>query len=246
MKTKLHCLASLAVTCAFSLGASAAHAQSAPATPAAKAPKAVKALPATDDAKRRGKGDRVMTRDELRTCMRLQQSNDSRMDEIDRRQAQLAKEREELANAPDPSAGVRAAVQEKLKAVEEADAAYGAHGKAIEEWNNRMAEFEARAKDMRNADRRRQVLKQEQFALKATEQQLLAARNEKVAAYEASVKEANEKLGQGGNRNADWNKRSEALAADEQSVLDSRRKWATECGDRRFREEDEIAIKAGK
>lgn len=246
MTNKLHRIASMAIAGALSLGAVQAHAQTQGQAGKAPAAKPAKSLPATDDAKRRGKGDRIMTKDELRTCMRLKESNDSGMAEIERRQAQLDKEREELANAPDSSAGIRAAVDEKLAAVKQADAAYGEHGKAIQDWNERMAAFEARAKDMRNADRRREVLRQEHIALKATETRLLAERNEKVALYEAAVKEANEKLSQPSGRNAEWNKRSEALAADEQALLDSRRKWASECGDRRFREDDEAAIRAGK
>lgn len=248
MTTKLHRIVSMAIASALSLGAVQTYAQTQGQSQGGKAAaaKPAKSLPATDDAKRRGKGDRIMTKDELRACMRLKESNDSGMAEIERRQAELDKERAELANAPDSSAGVRAAVDEKLAAVKQADAAYGEHGKAIQDWNERMAAFEAKAKDMRNADRRREVLRQEHIALKATETRLLAERNEKVALYEAAVKEANEKLSQSSGRNAEWNKRSEALAADEQALLDSRRKWSTECGDRRFREDDEAAIKAGK
>lgn len=247
MNTKLHRILTLAIASTLSLG-SHAMAQSQPTkAPAAKTPaKPVKALPSTDEGKRRGKGDRIMTRDELRACMTLKESNERSTAELDRRRTAIDKERAELANAPDSSTAIRAAVDEKLKAVQQADAAFGEHAKAIEDWNERMADFEKRSKDMRNADRRRQVLKQEQFALKANGDKLQAERDAKVAAYEASVKEANEKIAQGADRNSDWNKRNDQLTDDEQDLLDSRRKWASECGDRRFREEDEIAIKAGK
>lgn len=245
MNTKLSRIASLVLACALPLGAAHAVAQS---TPAPAKSTAVKSGPVNDDAKRRGKGDRLLTRDELRACMRLKERNEAGTGEIERRQAQLDQEREALASAPDASAGVRAAVDEKLNAVKQADAAYAAYGKRVEDWNARMAEFEARAKDMRNADRRREVLRQEQVALKADEQKLGAERDAAVAAYEASVKDANAKLAQGsqGQGKAEWNKKSEALAADEQALVAARRKWATECGERRFREDDETAIKAGK
>ena len=248
MNTKLHRILTLTLASTFSLGASHALAQSQPAKAlAAKtSAKDVKALPSTDEGKRRGKGDRIMTRDELRACMTLKDSNERNTVELERRRAAMDKERAELANAPDSGAAIRAAVDEKLKAVQQADAAFGEHAKAIEDWNERMADFEKRAKDMRNADRRRQVLKQEQFALKVNGEKLQAERDAKVAAYEASVKEANEKINQGGERNNDWNKRNDQLTGDEQDLLDARRKWASECADRRFREEDEIAIKARK
>lgn len=244
MTIKLTHIVYMAMAGVLSLGT--AHAQNQNQGTKAPAAKPAKPLPATDDAKRRGKGDRIMTKDELRACMRLKESNDSGMTDMERRRTALDKEREELANAPDSSAAIRAVPDQKLAELKQADASYAAHGKAIQDWNDRMAEFEARAKDMRNADRRREVLRQEHLALKATEAKLLAERNDKVAAYEASVKEANDKLAQSPNRNAEWNKRSEALASEEQALLESRRKWATECGDRRFREDDEAAIKAGK
>jgi chromosome segregation ATPase len=242
MNIKLSRIASLVLACALPLGA--AHAQ--PGTPAKGA--AVKSGPVNEDAKRRGKGDRLLTRDELRACMRLKERNEAGTTEIERRQAQLDQEREALASAPDGSAAARAAVDEKLNAVKQADAAWAAYGKKVEDWNARMAEFEARAKDMRNADRRREVLRQEQVALKADEQKFAAERDAAVAAYEASVKEANAKLAQGSQAQgkAEWNKKSAALAADEQALVAARRKWTTECGERRFREDDETAIKAGK
>ncbi|KQQ91637.1 hypothetical protein [Massilia sp. Leaf139] len=243
MNTTLSRLASLVLACALPLGAVHAAGQSSPA-PAKGA--AVKSGPVNDDAKRRGKGDRIMTKDELRACMRLKDSNEARTTEIERRQSELDKEREALVNAPAPGAEARAAVDVKLAAVKQADAAYAAYGKKVEDWNARMAEFEARAKEMRNADRRREVLKQEQIALKKDEGQLLAEREAAIAAYEASVKEANAQLSQGDGGKAEWNKKSAALAADEQALSASRSKWASECGSRRFREDDETAIKAGK
>lgn len=243
MNTNLSRLASLVLACALPLGAAQAAGQSAQAP--AKASSA-KSGPVDDDAKRRGKGDRLLTRDELRACMALKASNDAGTAMIDRRQTELDKEREALASAPAPGADARALVDQKLAAVKQADAAYAAYGKTVEDWNARMAEFEARSKDMRNADRRRAVLKQEQAELKTTETRLMAEREAAIAAYEGSVKEANAKLSQGSGGNAAWNKKSEALAADEKTLLESRRKWTTECGQRRFREDDETAIKAGK
>ncbi|MFC5509889.1 hypothetical protein ACFPOU_01965 [Massilia jejuensis] len=244
MNIHLSRLASLVLACALPLGAVHAAGQSAGQAPGKGA--AVKSGPVNDDAKRRGKGDRLLTRDELRACMALNESNDAGTAAIGRRQAELDKEREALASAPAPGADARALVDEKLNAVKQADAAYAAYGKTVEDWNARMTEFEARSKDMRNADRRRAVLKQEQAELKTTEARLVAERDSAIAAYEGAVKEANAQLAQGSGSKAAWNKKSEALAADEKALLASRRKWTTECGQRRFREDDETAIKAGK
>jgi hypothetical protein len=238
MNTKLHRVATLAIACSLALGTSHALAQA--AKPAAAKPGAA------DPGKRRGPGDRIMTKDELRACTQLKASNDAGTAEIARRQELMSKERSDLAAAPDPAGSAKAEVEQQLKAVEQADAAVREHAKAVEDWNTRMAEFEAKSKDMRNADRRRTVLRQEQLALKAAEQKLVTDRNEKVAVYERGVTAANEAINNNAGRNADWNKRNEELAAAEDRLLDARHKWATECSNRRFREEDEIAIKAGK
>ncbi|QNA99079.1 hypothetical protein [Massilia sp. Se16.2.3] len=187
-----------------------------------------------------------MTKDELRACMSLKDRNDRNRVETERRRAALDKERAELANAPDSGAALHAAVADKLAAAKEVDATYAVHAKAIQDWNARMAEFQANSSTMRNPERTHEALVKEQLALKATEERLQGERKTKIAAYEAAVKEANDKAAQGGDRNSDWNKRNEQLAAAEQALLDARRKWASECGDRRFREEDETAIKAGK
>ena len=165
------------------------------------------------------------------------------------------RERAELINAPAPvSADPKVEVEPFLKAAQDADAKVREHAKAVQEWNDRMAEFEAKSKDMRNADRRRTVLKQEQLALKASEGPLVATQRDAIAAYERAVADYNKKIesgrGAGGadvnTRNADWNKRNAELVQVEDRLNAARRKWTSECGNRRFREDDETAIKAGK
>lgn len=247
MNIKLYRFASLAVASALALGASPVLAQSQSAkTPAAGTSGTAKPLPSTDPGKRRGKGDRIMTKDELRACMSLKDKNDRTRTDTERRRAALDKERAELASAPNSGGAASAALDEKLAAAKEVEARYAVHAKAIGDWNARMAEFQANSSTIRNPERAHAALVKEQQALKATEDQLQAERKTKIAAYDAAVKEANDKAAQGGDRNSDWNKRNEELASAEQALLDSRRKWASECGDRRFREEDETAIRAGK
>jgi capsule polysaccharide export protein KpsE/RkpR len=43
-----------------------------------------------------------------------------------------------------------------------------------------------------------------------------------------------------------WNQRNEALTARVRTVNNEREVWLTDCADRRYREEDEIAIKRGQ
>ena len=47
-------------------------------------------------------------------------------------------------------------------------------------------------------------------------------------------------------RAADWNARSKALDTEANAYEDNRIDWKLNCGDRRYREDDEKAIRAGK
>lgn len=190
--------------------------------------------------------DKLMTLEELRVCMKLQDSNNATTLELEQRSQQNSKERLELQNAPDSAQMTRAEVDAQLEAVKQADAAVREHGKAVEEWNEKAAEFEKKAKDMRNERQRRAVLKQERVDLKKIDDQLIADRAEKVALYERSVTAANEKITQRAKLNEAWNKRNEQLADDQEKLIESRAKYMTECARRRFIDDDEKLIRSGK
>lgn len=189
------------------------------------------------------KGDKIMTKDELRACMTLDQDNEMRTEAIDKRHEVLSKERDELEKVKDDTGPQRAEIDRLLEEVKQSDAKVAANATEIEDWNNRMAEFTKRKKDMRNASRREQVLKQERLKLEATNEQVVADRTAKVAAYEKAVEALNQHSAQRGAGNVEWNKRYEALRAEEAELNKSKDKWTKECSNRRFRENDEIAIK---
>lgn len=212
----------------------------------AQAP-AKKTAPAAAKSKPRAAGsDKLMTLDELRACMKLKESNNARTTEIEQRNEQNRREKQELLNAPDNTQTARAEVELQLEAVKQADAAVREHAKAVEDWNERMADFEKKAKDMRNERQRRQDLKQERDGLKKIDDKLVADRAEKIAIYERSVAELNAKIVQRAKLNEAWNKRNEQLADDEDKLVESRDKWMTECSGRRFLEDDEKIIREGK
>lgn len=238
MNRTLNQVSALLISSALAMASSYASAQ---------APAQKKDPAATAKTKARPTGtDKLMTLEELRVCMKLQDSNNAITLEIDQRNEQNSKERLELQNAPDSAQMTRGEVDAQLEAVKQADAAVREHGKAVEEWNERAAEFEKKAKDMRNERQRRAVLKQERIDLKKIDDKLIADRTEKVALYERSVAQANEKITQRAKLNEAWNKRNEQLADDRDKLLESRARYMAECASRRFLEDDEKLIKAGK
>ena len=44
----------------------------------------------------------------------------------------------------------------------------------------------------------------------------------------------------------DWNRRNTAFTAEAQAVNRDREDWVADCGNRRYREEDELAIRRGQ
>lgn len=189
------------------------------------------------------KADKIMTKDELRACMTLDRDNERRTDEIEKRHEVLSRERDELEKIKDDTGPQRAEIDKLLEEVKQADAKVGENAAGIEDWNNRMAEFTKRKKDMRNAARREQVLKQERLKLEAANEQVLAERGARIAAYEKAVEALNQHTAQRGGASVEWNKRYEALRVEEAELNKSKDKWTAECSNRRFRENDELAIK---
>jgi hypothetical protein len=216
-------------------------------TTGAMAQTAKKAAPKAGEAGQSFKrNDKVMTREELRACMALKASNSARVAELNLKNEQSKKEREELANAPDSAQALRAEAEKQLAIVKAADELVRAHSVLVNDWNTRMAEFEVKSKEMRNADRARQKLKSERYELKAKDDVLMADRAAKVVVYEAAVNAANAKINARATNNDAWNKRNEAMIAEEAALEESREKYSDECASRRFKEDDETAIKAGK
>ena len=60
------------------------------------------------------------------------------------------------------------------------------------------------------------------------------------------AKRYNERAAQIEQQVADWNRRQAASAKESENLVQERDLWASECGNRRFREDDETAIKQGK
>jgi hypothetical protein len=63
---------------------------------------------------------------------------------------------------------------------------------------------------------------------------------------DVAVKSFNAKAAALEQKVGDWNDRNSRLNADVEKTKTERETWSTECGDRRYREDDEKAILSGK
>ena len=88
-------------------------------------------------------------------------------------------------------------------------------------------------------NKERAEIEKERTALEAERARISSGSADAVRAYNVKAGALDARVGDWNQRNARWNEMSTALETDRQG-------WVTGCSDRRYREEDETAIKAGK
>lgn len=215
------------------------------AKPPATAKPAAAAAPAkTLSGKPGAAGRKLMTREELRSCLQqLEATTKSGRDITDLRPG-LDRERDELQRQGEALKAERAEVDRLLAAVHEWQARMRAHSADVDAFNKRSAAVQDAPSDQRQAllaalqaDRAR--LQQERETLAADE----AAR---VPPYQQGVKAYNERAAARDAKVVDWNQRNGAAAQAAAQHEQARLLWLDECADRPYLEDDEMAIKAGK
>lgn len=224
--------------------------QSAPAKSKAQAPSIV--LPTSPAPKSTTKtlggkatpGGKMLTRDELRACMkRLDQVNAGTKD-LQQRRSALDGEKDELVKSGEGLKAMKAEVETKLAAVREWEGRMRAHAADIEAFNRKTKAVEEAPRNQReelskalegereNLNKVRTVLGEEEARLVPAYESGVRAYNERALARDAVVN--------------DWNARNKLLNDSGTKLENDRTDWLTECANRPYREDDEIAIKAGK
>lgn len=215
-----------------------------PAKPGAKAPaKAAKAEPKTLGGKGNASG-KMLTRDELRQCLGRLDGINAKTKELETQRTALDAERADLAKEGDALKGEREEIERRLAAVREWEGRVRAQGAGVEAFNKKSAGLADAPRGERETlqaeletDRKRLTANRE--ALAAEEARLVPAYQESVKTYNAKAEARDAKVG-------DWNKRNGAVNEANLKHDESRSAWLTECANRPYREDDEIAIKQGK
>jgi chromosome segregation ATPase len=225
-------------------------AQSAPAKATATPPQLVMP-PAARDGKAATKTlggkapvGKMLSREELRTCMKRLEAVNATGKDYDQRRATLDKEKEELASSGDALKADRADVEGKLVLVRAWEERMRAHGAEIETFNKRIKEAEAAP-----ANRREELgkeLEAERDRLSKARVPLTEEEARLVPAYRAAVASYNEKAKLRDAKVDDWNTRNKAMNELGLKHEEERSAWLSECANRPYREDDEIAIKNGK
>jgi chromosome segregation ATPase len=244
----------IAVACALSV-APLALAQSQTTTPPksqAKPPSiVVPASPARRAANKSLGGTtasgKLLTRDELRACMkRLDDFNASSKDLAARRSA-LDAEKDELTRSGEALKIERADVETKLAAVREWEGRMKTYGAEVQAFNTRINQIQENTQlSQRERESRIKELEPERERLSKAREPLAADEARLVPPYQAAVAAYNAKAGPRDAKVVDWNERNKTTNEAAQKQESERTAWLLECADRPYREDDEIAIKAGK
>jgi chromosome segregation ATPase len=190
---------------------------------------------------------KLLTRDELRACMKRLDNFNAGTKDLAARRIALDAEKDDLAKSGEALKAERADVETKLAAVREWEGRMKAYGADVVAFNKRTAELqEATNLTQREREARAKELEPERDRLAKGREPLAAEEARVVPVYQAAVAAYNAKAGPRDGKVADWNARNKALNDETQKQEGERTSWLLECADRPYREDDEIAIKAGK
>jgi DNA repair exonuclease SbcCD ATPase subunit len=224
-------------------------AQNAPAKPAATPPQII--VPAAPPAKGGprtlgGKAavGKVLTRDELRTCLKRLDNVNTTTKDLEGKRVALDKEKDDLTRSGDALKTERAGADTRLAAVREWEGRLRAHGTEVEAFNKRLKDAGTAPADQREALGKE--LEAERDRLGKARAPLADEEARLVPAYQNAVKGYNDKAQARDTLVADWNNRNKALNDTAARHDDERSAWLVECANRPYREDDEIAIRQGK
>jgi chromosome segregation ATPase len=189
---------------------------------------------------------KVMTREELRACMKQQSTLASRKAELDSRQSAQALQRKEIeaeSGAIKAEQDALGSTQARVDALTQRVTAFSARVKQL---NEHREDFERAGRTGPAADRERRLMDKEAADLKKEEADIGTEREQIVSGSQDAAAKINARVEAQQVKAQSWNDASKALTADQQAYEDDRVNWVDTCGNRRFKEDDEKAIKAGK
>jgi chromosome segregation ATPase len=232
----------IAASLVLALATSLTVAQTAPAKAGAKP--AAKASTSTLGGGRAPAGGKLMTRDELRTCLKRLDDLNQSVKDLEARRPTLDRERDELTAAGEALKGERAELDRQLIPIREWEGKVRAQTADVEAFNKRN---DALAEAPRNQQAKlAQELKIERDRLEQVRESLVAEEAKLVPAYKTSVAAHNERVTAHAARATDWNARNSAAVEASAKQQEARTLWLNECANRPYLEDDETAIKAGK
>jgi hypothetical protein len=188
----------------------------------------------------------ILTRDELRVCLSQEEAIRKRLDAHTLLRAPLDKEKADLAAAQQNLRTERAPLEDMKKQADAMSERFKAYGARVTAWNDSVTAFNASAPTGAKGDRERTALNKEREDLGVQQKALEAEKTEFAAKSEIVVRDYNAKAAAVDAQVTAWNQRNEQWNQDARALEADRSEWVINCADRRYREDDETAIKRGK
>jgi chromosome segregation ATPase len=189
---------------------------------------------------------KLLTMEELRACFKQRdllqdrlKTTDAARAGMDNERAAIGKEQETLKAERETMGGLKGAVDDLNNKTREFQA-------QVDAWQKKVAEFNEKGGSGRSVDRQRDELNKENEALVKRQNELQAERTALTARSEQVVKDFNARAAALDQRVASWNERNNKMNREGEALTVERETWVAECGDRRYREDDEKAILSGK
>jgi hypothetical protein len=231
--------------------ASAAQAKPAAAAAQAKGPSIVipKAQAANKAAAPKTLGGKaangkLLSRDELRSCLNRLDEVNAGSSELEQRRATLDREKEDLVKAGAPLKAERAELDIKLAQVRELQARTAAFSTEVEAFNAKVKALDEMGRSQREAAA--EGINAERERLTKARAVLDADAGRLGPAYQTAAKSYNDRAQAHDTAIGDWNERNKVINEAALKKEEDRQAWLADCGNRPYQEADEAAIKAGK
>jgi chromosome segregation ATPase len=191
-------------------------------------------------------GKRVMTRDELRACLRRNDDLKVRAKELDDLASVINGQRPEVEQVLEAIRADRAILETRATRIREFQPKMMAYGQKVEAFNRRMGELGAKSRLTTSEGRELEDMRKQIPDLETERKALNEERDRLLDGYEDSVKVFAAKAKAAEDRAAEWNRRKSQHAQDNEDLTAASADWRRDCADRPYREDDEKAIRAGR
>lgn len=187
---------------------------------------------------------KLLLRDELRACLKQQETLATRRAEVDQQREPLEREKASLFTEQQALAAERERLDGLRRSASDLSARFKAHGERVQGWNQRAQALQDKSGPAADRERaametERNQLQQDQAALEAERTRLGDGAQQAVNAFNARAQALDQRV-------ADWNRRNAEFTDRANTVNQEREQWLDSCANRRYREEDEIAIRKGE
>lgn len=188
----------------------------------------------------------MLDRNELRECIKRQDALEARKVEVKKQSDALLAERGALQKESEALNAERTALESGSPKTREFNDKMKVYADAAQAWNARVKEFNEKGGKGREAEAQRNKLNEEKAELDKTAAALEAERATLVEGVTSDAGNLNDRVAAINAKTVDWNARNAQQRKVEEEFENDRGFWVTECGGRRYREEDEKAIRAGR